>query len=180
MIIVGGMIGLGKSSMAKLLGDYYQSEVFYESVADNPILPLFYTATEEEIRQKRYPFLLQLHFLNAKVKSMQDASKSKNAIIDRSIFEDWYFAKINKDLDKISDLEYDIYVNSLNNSLAYIENLKEKEPVLMIYLKGSFETVLKRIMERGRSYELDNSLEAYYKKLWHGYDGWIMKYHDKE
>ena len=55
------MIGAGKSSLAKILGEELGVDVFYESVDDNPILPLFYTASEEEIQAKRYPFLLQLY-----------------------------------------------------------------------------------------------------------------------
>lgn len=40
---------------------------------DNPILPLFYTASPEEIEKKRYPFLLQLHFLNTRFKAIKQA-----------------------------------------------------------------------------------------------------------
>lgn len=64
MLCIGGFIGGGKSSLAKIVGEHFQTEVFYESVDDNPILPLFYTATDEEIQTKRYPFLLQLWFLD--------------------------------------------------------------------------------------------------------------------
>ena len=56
VITIGAMIGAGKSSLAKILGEELGTEVFYESVDDNPILPLFYTASEEEIQAKRYPF----------------------------------------------------------------------------------------------------------------------------
>lgn len=66
LLVVGGMIGLGKTSVAELLGEYFGTEVFYESVDNNPILPLFYTSSEEEIEKKRYPFLLQLHFLDTR------------------------------------------------------------------------------------------------------------------
>ena len=57
VIVVGGMIGLGKSSVSKVLGEHFNSEVFYESVDDNPLLPLFYSESEEEIQKKRYPAL---------------------------------------------------------------------------------------------------------------------------
>ena len=60
LIVVGGMIGLGKSSVAEILGNHFNSDVFYESVDDNPILPLFYSESEEEIQKRRYPFLLFL------------------------------------------------------------------------------------------------------------------------
>ncbi|MGO4276255.1 deoxynucleoside kinase, partial [Paenibacillus sp. TAF58] len=56
VIVVGGMIGLGKTSVSTLLGQQFNSNVYYESVDDNPILPLFYTSSQEEIEKKRYPF----------------------------------------------------------------------------------------------------------------------------
>lgn len=171
------MIGLGKTSVAELLGSHFKTEVFYESVDDNPILPLFYTASEEEISKNRYPFLLQLHFLDTRYRSIKKAMREDNNILDRSIYEDWYFAKVNKELGRISDLEFDLYNRLLNNMLEEIEGMPKKAPDLMIYLKGSFETVITRILKRGRSYEMDEQLKAYYKVLWEGYDEWIMKYY---
>ena len=93
VITIGAMIGAGKSSLAKLVGEYYGTDVFYESVDDNPILPLFYTASEEEIEKYRYPFLLQLHFLDTRFSSIKSALYHDKNILDRSIYEDWYFAK---------------------------------------------------------------------------------------
>ncbi|MBU3804647.1 MAG: deoxynucleoside kinase, partial [Candidatus Cellulosilyticum pullistercoris] len=177
LLVVGGMIGLGKTSVAKLLGEHFKTEVFYESVDDNPILPLFYTSTPEEIEKYRYPFLLQLHFLDTRFRSIKKALYDDNNVLDRSIYEDWYFAKINNDLGRISDLEFEIYNRLLNNMLEELSELPKKAPDLMIYLKGSFETVIHRILKRGRSYELDEHLEAYYKKLWEGYDEWVMQYY---
>lgn len=177
LLVVGGMIGLGKTSVAKLLGEHFKTEVFYESVDDNPILPLFYTSSPEEIEKYRYPFLLQLHFLDTRFRSIKKALYDDNNVLDRSIYEDWYFAKINNDLGRISDLEFEIYNRLLNNMLEELSELPKKAPDLMIYLKGSFETVIHRILKRGRSYELDEHLEAYYKKLWEGYDEWVMQYY---
>lgn len=173
VITIGAMIGAGKSSLAKLLGEHLGSEVFYESVDDNPILPLFYTATEEEIQKKRYPFLLQLYFLNTRFRSIKKALVHENNVLDRSIYEDWYFAKVNKELGRISDLEFQMYEGLLENMLEELEELPKKAPDLMIYLTGSFETILKRIQERGRGYELDESLVDYYRILWSGYDQWM-------
>lgn len=181
MITVGAMIGAGKSSLAKLLGEHLGSEVFYESVENNPILPLFYTASDEEIQKYRYPFLLQLYFLNTRFKSIKQALVHKNNVLDRSIYEDWYFAKVNKDLGRISELEFQIYESLLDNMLEELEELPKKSPDLMVYLTGSFETILKRIQDRGRGYELDQSLVEYYHVLWEGYDEWIQNnYHASE
>ena len=177
VITIGAMIGAGKSSLAKLVGEHFGTEVFYESVDDNPILPLFYTASDEEIQEKRYPFLLQLWFLNTRFKSIKKALVNKNNLLDRSIYEDWYFAKVNKDLGRISELEFQMYEGLLENMLEELNELPKKAPDLMIYLTGSFETILDRIIKRGRGYELDESLVSYYKTLWEGYDDWVESHY---
>lgn len=174
LITVGAMIGAGKSTLAEIIGKHFGSEVFYESVDDNPILPLFYTSTEEEIQAKRYPFLLQLYFLDNRFRSIKAALVNDNNVLDRSIYEDWYFAKVNKDLGRISDLEFEMYERLLNNMLEELKELPKKSPDLMVYLTGSFETILSRIKQRGRGYELAPDLIEYYKVLWKGYDDWVF------
>ena len=174
ILVIAGMIGTGKSSVAKALGEEFKTEVFYESVEDNKILPLFYTATDEEIQTKRYPFLLQLWFLNTRFKSIKQALVDDNNVLDRSIYEDLYFAKINKDLGRISELEFEVYEGLLNNMMEELDELPKKSPDLLIYLKSSFETVLNRIKLRGREYELDEELVDYYRLLWQGYDEWVL------
>lgn len=177
LIVVGGMIGLGKSSVAQVLGEALGSDVFFESVDDNPILPLFYTASPEEIQAKRYPFLLQLYFLDTRFKAIKEALVDNNNVLDRSIYEDWYFAKKNMELGRINELEMQVYENLLHNMMEELAELPKKAPDLMVYLKGSFNTVLERIMKRGRSFELDEELVDYYKFLWEGYDEWVMKHY---
>lgn len=178
VIVVGGMIGLGKSSVAKILGEHFNSEVFYESVDDNPILPLFYSESEEEIEKKRYPFLLQLYFLNTRFKSIKEALYSNNNILDRSIYEDCYFARKNMELGRISELEMSIYEDLLKNMMQELDELPKKAPDLMVYLKGSFETVMNRIKLRGRDFEIDDSLKEYYEFLWKDYDNWVQNSYD--
>ena len=177
LITIGAMIGAGKTSLAELVAKHFNSEVFYESVDDNPILPLFYTASDEEIQTKRYPFLLQLWFLNIRFKSIKQALVEDNNVLDRSIYEDWYFAKVNKDLGRISDLEFSLYESLLNNMMEELEGMPKKAPDLMIYLSGSFETIIDRIKKRGREYELDEGLVSYYYELWKGYDQWIEQHY---
>ena len=173
VIVVGGMIGLGKSSVSKVLGEHFNSEVFYESVDDNPLLPLFYSESEEEIQKKRYPFLLQLYFLNTRFKSIKEALYADNNVLDRSIYEDWYFAKKNMELGRISELEMKIYEDLLENMMEELKEIPKKAPDLMVYLKGSFDSVINRIKLRGREFEVDDSLMEYYKFLWEGYDYWV-------
>ncbi len=174
VITVGAMIGAGKSSLAKIIGEHFGTDVFYESVEDNPILPLFYTASDKEIQEKRYPFLLQLYFLDTRFRSIKQALVNDNNVLDRSIYEDWYFCKVNRDLGRISDLEFEMYERLLNNMMEELDELPKKAPDLMIYLTGSFETIVERINKRGRGYELAPELLEYYRTLWEGYDDWVF------
>ncbi|WP_338488816.1 deoxynucleoside kinase [Ruoffia tabacinasalis] len=173
IIVVGGMIGAGKTSVANLIGNALESDIFYENVDDNEILPLFYTASEEEQELKRYSFLLQLEFLSSRFYSIKEALVHRNNVLDRSIYEDWYFAKVNNDLGRISNLEFNIYEKLLTNMLEELDELPKKSPDLMIYLTGSFDTILKRIGIRGREFEQDINLVNYYETLWSGYDDWV-------
>jgi deoxyadenosine/deoxycytidine kinase len=179
VLVISGMIGIGKTSVAELLGRELGTEVFYESVDDNPILPLFYTSSDEEIQAKRYPFLLQLYFLQTRFQAIKEAYKEDNNVLDRSIYEDWYFCKVNHDLGRISDLEFQVYEGLLDEMMKEIDGLPyKKAPDLMIYLKASFETVMFRIGLRGRDFEQDQNLIEYYRTLWKDYDEWVNKYYD--
>lgn len=179
MVCLAGMIGIGKTSATKLLGERMGGKVFYEKVEDNEILPLFYTADAKEQEQKRYPFLLQLEFLNSRFQIIKEAAKHKDSVIDRSIFEDWYFAKINHDLGKISDTEFSIYEKLLNNMMDEIDEINQKAPELMVYMRASFNTIIERIGKRGREFEQDKSLYDYYYALWKDYDDWVFNHYDR-
>lgn len=178
VIVVGGNIGLGKSTVSKLLGNHFQSEVFFEKVDDNPILPLFYEEPEVEQQRKRYPFLLQLTFLNSRFELIKEALVHENNIMDRSIYEDWYFAKVNTDLGRISDIEFRIYEDLLHNMMEELDELPKKSPDLMVYLSGSFETMMDRIRLRSRKFEQDQDLIDYYYALWEGYDDWVDNHYN--
>lgn len=185
-IVIGGMIGLGKTSVADTLNAHFQnrgidSKVFYEVVDDNPILPLYYELTPEDLDAKRIPFLLQLFFLNKRFKTVKDCTNWQEPIYtiqDRSIYEDWYFAYVNKNLGRISALEFKIYEDLVKNMMEELNELPKKAPDLMVYLKGSFDTVIDRIMDRGRSFEINPELKEYYFEVWKGYDDWVINHYD--
>ncbi|MDM5329511.1 deoxynucleoside kinase [Neobacillus sp. CF12] len=181
-IVIGGMIGLGKTSVADTLNAHFkrngiESKVFYEAVDDNPILPLYYELTPKELDARRIPFLLQLFFLNKRFKTVKDCVSWREPIYtiqDRSIYEDWYFAYVNKNLGRISELEFKIYEDLVENMMEELNELPKKAPDLMVYLKGSFDTVIDRIMARGRSFEINPELKEYYFEVWKGYDEWVI------
>ena len=175
-IIIGGNIGLGKTTVAKMLGDHFGYKVFYENI-DSPLLKDFYESSEEEMIEKRIPFLMQLEFLKNTFTNLNNANKLDNAIIDRSAYENLYFVKVNTELGRISETEYSIYKGLLNTMMDIAENGDVKKPEIMVYLHGSFDLMMDRIKLRGREFEQDESLIEYYRLLWEGYDDWVNSYY---
>src|SRR5699024_1910233 len=93
-------------------------------------------------------------------------------------YEDWYFCKVNYDIGRISELEFKIYEELLNNMMEELDELPKKAPDLMVYLHGSFEEILRRIGTRGREFEQDESLMAYSNTLWECYEYWVDYHYD--
>lgn len=174
MIALAGTIGAGKTSLTQLLADHLNSKAFYESVDDNKILPLFYK------NPKKYGFLLQIYFLNKRIDEIKDSYDNDLNVLDRSIFEDALLFKLNADMGRATQTESDIYSSLLANMMEELpEQPHQKAPDLLITIQVSFETMLKRIEKRGRSYEQianDPSLYSYYQNLNNHYRDWYAQY----
>lgn len=173
LIVLAGTIGAGKSSLAAALGNHLGTEVFYEAVDNNPVLDLYYQDP------KKYAFLLQIFFLNKRFKSIKEAYQADNNILDRSIFEDELFLKLNYKNGNVTKTELEIYQELLANMLEELEGMPKKRPDLLIYIDVSFDKMLERIEKRGRSFEQvgDNpGLEHYYHQVHEEYPGWYEDY----
>lgn len=175
MIVLAGTIGAGKTSLTKLLSEHLESTGYYESVDDNEILPLFYKDP------KKYAFLLQIYFLNTRLNNIEKAQNEKLSVMDRSIYEDSLLFRLNADMKRATSTEADIYDSLLDNMMEEIPGSpNQKNPDLLIHINISFETMLKRIQKRGRSYEQvdkDPELYDYYKDLNQRYDDWYANYY---
>lgn len=173
MIILAGMIGAGKTSYTERLAKALGTEAFFEPVDNNPILDKYYE------NQERYGFSLQIYFLNKRYRLIKEAYLENNNVLDRSIYEDALFTKINLDNGNITSEEYEIYLDLLDNMMEELEGMPKKSPDLLIYLDGSFEKILSNIERRGRSYEQpteENGLLDYYQQLYNEYDNWYEEY----
>lgn len=173
MIVLGGMIGLGKTTTAKMLGERLNVPVYYESVDDNRILPYYYQASPADQLKYRYPFLLQLAFLKSRYSQVRLASKQKEAVLDRSIYEDAYFIEKNREMGRLSETEAEVYKNLFNELMEENGGVHKKAPEVMVYLTGPFELALERIRCRGRSIEMGKETEKYLRFLYEGYDNWF-------
>lgn len=173
MIVLSGTIGAGKSSLTRMLADYLGTKAFYETVDDNEILKMFYADP------KKYGFLLQVYFMNKRLGYIKQAQSNALDILDRSIFEDALLFKLNADLGRATETEVKIHQELLENMMEDLPGVTSKDPSLLIYIRVSFETMLKRIAIRGRDFEQlenDPTLYEYYQELTSRYDAWYDAY----
>lgn len=184
MLTLAGIVGSGKSSLTKILSEELGTKAFYEPVDDNPVLPLFYEGNKlvEEGKQETNPYtmLLQVFFLNRRFSAIKEAMADDNNVLDRSIYEDKIFMKMNVDQGHATQVEWQIYKSLLDNMMQELPYAAHKKaPDLMIMIDVSYETMIKRVKKRGREFEqveVDPSLESYYKDLLQRYEKWKHEY----
>lgn len=176
VIVLAGTIGAGKTSLSKMIAEELGSDVFYESVDNNEILPLFYKDPE------KYSFLLQIYFLNKRFKSIKEALVHDDNVLDRSIYEDSLLFHLNADLGRATLQEVEVYDELLKNMMEELPfAAKKKHPDLLVHIKVSFETMLKRIEKRNRPFEqlsFDPGLYDYYQELNRRYEKWYDDYNE--
>lgn len=193
MITLAGIIGSGKSSLTDILSRELGSIPFYEPVEDNPVLPLFYKGNELAAKKRQagekdatnpYAYLLQTFFLNRRFMMMKKALQSRNNILDRSIYEDAMFMRMNTEMGNATQVEYSIYQELLTNILEELNHVVPSNDYnLMILIKVSYDTMVSRIKKRGREYEQienDPSLIDYYCRLLKYYEEFEKNYNQSE
>lgn len=193
MITLAGIIGSGKSSLTEILSRELGSIPFYEPVEDNPVLPLFYKGNELAAKKRQagekdatnpYAYLLQTFFLNRCFMMMKKALQSRNNILDRSIYEDAMFMRMNTEMGNATQVEYSIYQELLTNILEELNHVVPSNDYnLMILIKVSYDTMVSRIKKRGREYEQienDPSLIDYYCRLLKYYEEFEKNYNQSE
>ena len=164
-IAIAGNIGAGKTTLTKKLSEDLNIKPIFESVDDNPNLENFYSD------MSRWSFNLQIFFLHKRFSNQLELINSKQSFVqDRSIYEDKeIFAKNLNDMKLMSDVDWDTYCNLFNDMIQFID-----QPDLIIYLKASTSTLISRIKNRKRDFEIDISSE-YIHSLNIYYDKWISK-----
>lgn len=193
MITLAGIIGSGKSSLTEILSRELGSIPFYEPVEDNPVLPLFYKGNELAAKKRQagekdatnpYAYLLQTFFLNRRFMMMKKALQSRNNILDRSIYEDAMFMRMNTEMGNATQVEYSIYQELLTNILEELNHVVPSNDYnLMILIKVSYDTMVSRIKKRGREYEQienDPLLIDYYGRLLKYYEEFEENYNQSE
>jgi deoxyadenosine/deoxycytidine kinase len=162
-IAIAGNIGVGKSTLVRLLCKRLEWEPFFEPVTENPYLSDFYQD------MPAWGFHSQIFFLTHRVRIHQQLFKHPTSVIqDRSIYEDAEVFACNLFLQGyVSERDYETY-RMLYMTLA--EFLPP--PDLVIYLRASVPTLLDRIQNRARDYERAISPD-YLAQLSGLYEKWI-------
>ncbi|HRS18083.1 MAG TPA: deoxynucleoside kinase [Bacteroidales bacterium] len=165
-IAIAGNIGVGKTTLARLLAKHYDWDTHYEDVDENPYLDDFYRD------MKAWSFNLQIFFLHSRLKQIMSIHDSgKNVIQDRTMYEDAYiFAPNLHSMDLMATRDFETYFSLFRQ----VEQLLQP-PDLLIYLKASIPSLVKRIQTKGREYENTIRID-YLESLNRRYDTWAKSY----
>lgn len=162
-IAIEGVIGAGKTSLARVLSERNGARLVLEQFEENPFLPKFYED------RKRYAFQTQLAFLASRFKQQQEMTTPDlfdQFVISDYIFEkDRIFARLNLDDDEIA-----LY----DNIFGIMTGISAK-PDLVIYLQSTVSRLMNNIDNRGRDYE-KHITPDYLQELCDAYNHYFYHY----
>lgn len=156
-IAIEGNIGAGKTSLAKRLAEEQGASLVLEQFEENSFLPKFYADPA------RYAFPLELSFLADRYQQLKDHFGKPDlfrpvTIADYVIYKSLIFAGQNLEVAEMT----------LYKRLFTIVSSVVPKPDLLVYLYLTPERLLNNILLRGRSYELNISID-YLQKIQQGY-----------
>jgi deoxyguanosine kinase len=163
-LAIEGVIGVGKTTLARLLQPAFEAELLLEVFEENPFLSDFYGD------RARYAFQTQIFFLLSRYHQQRSAVPrmiSTGSLVSDYTFEkDALFARIN-----LAGDELEMY-RRVHEALA------EKIPLpdLVVYLRASTEVLMQRIAQRDRPYERQMERD-YIEELNHAYESYFSDHH---
>jgi len=164
-VVIEGAIGVGKTSLAKLLSDRLGAKLVLEKFEENPFLSEFY---DDPVR---FSFQTQLFFLLQRYQQQQELRQVDmfhNLLISDYMFiKDRLFASLNLDEKEMS--LYDSIANMLERNVI--------NPDLIIYLQADTNTLMKNIAKRGREFEANISYD-YINGLNEIYTEYFFRYNE--
>lgn len=162
-VAIEGVIGVGKTTLARLLQPAFQAEVLLEVFEENPFLSDFYSD------RQRYAFQTQIFFLLSRYRQQNNTvppilASGRDLLSDYTFSKDALFARINLHGDEL-DMYYKVH-----------EALGEKipKPDLVVYLQADTDVLMQRIALRDRSYERQMERD-YIEQLRQAYEDFFSK-----
>jgi len=162
-VAVAGNVGVGKSTLTRLLAQKMGWEPFFEAVDENPYLADFYRD------MRTWSFHSQIFFLTRRLRHHRQLMDYPNSVVqDRSVYEDAeIFARNLFDQGNMGPRDYASYRELYEVLTEFLQ-----PPDVVVYLRASVNTLLNRIHQRGRDYERNIS-PAYLEQLNRLYEQWI-------
>lgn len=162
-IAIEGVIGAGKTTLAKMLSERLNAKLVLERFEENPFLPKFYEDPEH------YAFQTQIFFLLSRYKQQQELFQGDlfhNFLVSDYIFDkDKIFAYLTLQDDELK--LYETLIGTIEKNIP--------TPDLVVYLQSSVDRLMSNIKMRGRSYE-ENMADEYIKDLNEAYNYFFFRY----
>jgi deoxyguanosine kinase len=160
-IAIEGVIGVGKTTLARLLQPAFNASLLLEVFEENPFLGDFYSD------RARYAFQTQIFFLLSRYRQQNNnvprmLQENENLISDYTFEKDTIFANINLQGDELQ------MYHRVHEALAE----KVTSPNLLVYLRASMDTIMQRIALRDRPYERQIE-RAYLEQLSDAYEEFL-------
>jgi deoxyguanosine kinase len=162
-IAVEGVIGVGKTSLARILSERLKTRLLLERHDENPFLAEFYRD------RARYAFQTQMFFLFSRYEQQKELRQrdlfEQRVVSDYLFQKDKIFASIN-----LSDKElhlYELIVGAIEPEIP--------RPDIVVYLQAPTETLMKRVAKRGRTYEAQMDA-GYLEQLNEAYNYFFFHY----
>jgi len=163
-VVIEGLIGVGKTTLCRILRDAWGAHLVLEPAEDNPFLAAFYGDP------RRYAFPAQMFYLASRyaqqLELQQPGLFEQIVVSDYLILKDRIFAEQTLSEDELS--LYDRFTGLLSNRMP--------TPDFVVFLDAPTETVMSRIARRDIAAEqviepeyLDELRDRYYA-LWDRYE----------
>jgi deoxyguanosine kinase len=165
-VAIEGVIGVGKTTLARLLQSRFDADLLLEIFEENPFLSDFYGD------RQRYAFQTQIFFLLSRYRQQNSTvpnllAQGKSLLADYTFAKDALFARINLSGDELT------MYNKVHEALGE----KIPKPDLVVYLQASTEMLMQRIAFRDRPYERQMERD-YIDELNRAYDEFFAKQFD--
>ena len=162
-LVIEGVIGAGKTSLARMLCERLQAQLVLEEVEENPFLKDFYRD------RARFAFQTQMHFLFSRYQQQRDLRQtdlfSEKLVADYLFQKDRIFASLN-----LADRELALY----ERLVGWLE-LDVVKPDIVVYLQANPDVLMERIARRNRPFEKDMDRD-YIARLGDAYNHYFFHY----
>jgi deoxyadenosine/deoxycytidine kinase len=162
-VVISGNIAVGKSTLTRRLADALQWKPFLEAFAENPYLEDFYSDMQT------WSFHSQIYFLSRRLQHHHELAKYPGHVLqDRSVYEDAEIFARNLFLQgNMTERDYQCYRDLYEGIRVFLP-----PPDLIVFLQAPIGTLVERIAQRGRDYELQISID-YLLQINKLYEEWV-------